>query len=29
MAQAAEALRDAGDFSALAVRLPLDEWFAG
>jgi len=29
MAQAAEALRDAGDFSALAVRLPLDDWFAG
>jgi 2-methylisocitrate lyase-like PEP mutase family enzyme len=28
MAQAAEALRDDGDFSALAVRLPLAEWFA-
>jgi len=29
MAQAAEALRDHGDFSALAARVPLDEWFAG
>lgn len=28
MAQAATALRDDGDFSALAVRLPLAEWFA-
>ena len=29
MAEAAEAIRDAGDFSALAVKLPLGEWFAG
>jgi 2-methylisocitrate lyase-like PEP mutase family enzyme len=29
MADAAEAIRDAGDFSALAARLPLSEWFAG
>jgi len=29
MAQAAKAIRDGGDFSALAVRLPLGEWFAG
>jgi 2-methylisocitrate lyase-like PEP mutase family enzyme len=29
MADAAEAIRDAGDFSALAGRLPLGEWFAG
>jgi 2-methylisocitrate lyase-like PEP mutase family enzyme len=28
MADAAEAMRDAGDFSALAARLPLGEWFA-
>jgi 2-methylisocitrate lyase-like PEP mutase family enzyme len=28
MAGAAEAIRDAGDFSALAARLPLGEWFA-
>jgi 2-methylisocitrate lyase-like PEP mutase family enzyme len=28
MADAAEAIRDAGDFSALAARLPLREWFA-
>ncbi len=27
MADAAEAIRDAGDFSALSARLPLDEWF--
>jgi 2-methylisocitrate lyase-like PEP mutase family enzyme len=29
MAEAAEAIRDAGDFSALGARLPLGEWFAG
>jgi len=29
MAAAATAIRDAGDFSSLAARLPLDEWFAG
>jgi len=29
MADAAEAIRDAGDFSALGARLPLGEWFAG
>ncbi len=29
MADAAEAIRHDGDFSALAVRLPLGEWFAG
>ena len=29
MADAAEAIRDTGDFSALAARLPLKEWFAG
>ncbi len=29
MATAAAAIRDAGDFSLLAARLPLDEWFAG
>ena len=29
MADAAEAIRAAGDFSALAARLPLGEWFAG
>jgi 2-methylisocitrate lyase-like PEP mutase family enzyme len=28
MADAAEAIRDAGDFSALGARLPLSEWFA-
>jgi 2-methylisocitrate lyase-like PEP mutase family enzyme len=28
MADAAEAIRDSGDFSALAARLPLGEWFA-
>jgi 2-methylisocitrate lyase-like PEP mutase family enzyme len=28
MAEAAEAIRDTGDFSALAARLPLGEWFA-
>jgi len=28
MAQAAEAIRDHGDFSALSARLPLGEWFA-
>ncbi len=27
MTDAAEAIRDAGDFSALAARLPLEEWF--
>jgi 2-methylisocitrate lyase-like PEP mutase family enzyme len=29
MADAAEAIRDAGDFSALSVRLPLGEWLGG
>ena len=29
MAAAATAIRDSGDFSPLAARLPLDEWFAG
>jgi hypothetical protein len=29
MVEAAEAIRDAGDFPALTVNLPLDEWFAG
>lgn len=29
MAEAAEAIRKAGDFSALAARLPLGEWLAG
>jgi 2-methylisocitrate lyase-like PEP mutase family enzyme len=29
MADAARAVRDSGDFSSLAARLPLDEWFAG
>ena len=28
MADAAEAMRDAGDFSALAASVPLGEWFA-
>ena len=28
MADAAAAIRDAGEFSSLAARLPLDEWFA-
>ncbi len=28
MAEAAEAIRDAGDFSALGARVPLDEWLA-
>ncbi len=28
MAEAATTIRDSGDFSALAARLPLDEWFA-
>jgi 2-methylisocitrate lyase-like PEP mutase family enzyme len=28
MADAARAIRDAGDFSSLAARLPLDEWLA-
>jgi 2-methylisocitrate lyase-like PEP mutase family enzyme len=27
MADAAEAIRDHGDFSALAARLPLNDWF--
>jgi 2-methylisocitrate lyase-like PEP mutase family enzyme len=27
LADAARAIRDSGDLSALAVRLPLDEWF--
>ncbi len=29
MADTAEAIRDHGDFSALAARLPLDDWFGG
>jgi 2-methylisocitrate lyase-like PEP mutase family enzyme len=29
LADAATAIRDAGDFSPLAARLPLDEWLAG
>ena len=29
MAGAAQAIRDTGDFSALAAKVPLDEWFAG
>jgi 2-methylisocitrate lyase-like PEP mutase family enzyme len=29
MADAAEAMRESGNLSALAARLPLDEWFAG
>jgi 2-methylisocitrate lyase-like PEP mutase family enzyme len=29
MADAAGAIRDSGDFSALSARLPLGEWFAG
>lgn len=29
MADAAELIRDAGDFSALSARLPLDDWFRG
>jgi 2-methylisocitrate lyase-like PEP mutase family enzyme len=29
MADAAGSIRDAGDFSALSARLPLDEWFRG
>ena len=29
MVDAAEAIRDAGDVSALAARLPLEEWFPG
>ena len=29
MADAATAIRDAGDFSPLAVRLPLDDWLGG
>ena len=29
LADAATAIRDQGDFSALGVRLPLDEWLAG
>ncbi len=29
MADAAETIREDGDFSALAARLPLDDWFAG
>jgi 2-methylisocitrate lyase-like PEP mutase family enzyme len=29
LAEAATALRDTGDFSALGVRLPLEEWLAG
>lgn len=29
MADAAESIRDTGDFSALTARLPLDDWFRG
>jgi 2-methylisocitrate lyase-like PEP mutase family enzyme len=29
MAEAATAIRDAGDFSALRARLPLSDWLAG
>ncbi len=29
MADAAQAMRDAGDFSALNARVPLEEWFTG
>jgi 2-methylisocitrate lyase-like PEP mutase family enzyme len=29
MADAAVAIRDAGDFSALAARVPLEEWLVG
>ena len=29
LVNAAEAIRDAGDFSALSARLPLDDWFTG
>ena len=29
LADAATAIRDQGDFSALGARLPLDEWLAG
>jgi 2-methylisocitrate lyase-like PEP mutase family enzyme len=29
MADAAQTIRDTGDFSALAARVRLDEWFAG
>ena len=29
MADAATAIRDAGDFSTLAARLPLDDWLGG
>jgi 2-methylisocitrate lyase-like PEP mutase family enzyme len=29
MAKAAEAIRDAGDFSSLVASVPLDEWFPG
>jgi 2-methylisocitrate lyase-like PEP mutase family enzyme len=29
MADAAQAIRDTGDFSSLDAKLPLDEWFAG
>jgi hypothetical protein len=28
LADAAAAIRDAGDFSPLAARLPLDDWLA-
>jgi hypothetical protein len=28
MADAATAIRDAGDLTSLTARLPLDEWFA-
>jgi hypothetical protein len=28
LADAATAVRDAGDFSALVARLPLDEWLS-
>jgi len=29
IADAAEAIRDRGDFSALAARVPLEDWFGG
>jgi hypothetical protein len=29
LADAATAIRDEGDFSALGARLPLDDWLAG
>jgi 2-methylisocitrate lyase-like PEP mutase family enzyme len=29
MANAAEEIRDSGEFSALAVRVPVDDWLGG